>query len=83
MTSNSRRSASLYLKTQSKNQQYVRQKVVKIAVIFSSLLHPMQLIPLFCCPCPMAKDISESSSLEETHEAFVNVCMTCPAKWVP
>ena len=59
------------------------KKSWKLWSYISSLLHSMQLIPLFCCPCPMTKDISESNSLEETHEVFVNVCMTCPAKWVP
>ena len=83
MISNSGRSASLYLKTQIKSQQYVRQKIMKIVVIFSSLLNPIQLIPLFYCPCPMTKDISESNPLQEAHEVFVTVCMTCPAKWVP
>ena len=56
---------------------------MKIVVIFCSLLNPMQLTPLFCHSCSMTKDISESNSLQEAHEVFANVCMTCPAKWVP
>ena len=78
-----RKSAPLYLKTQIKSQQYVRQQIMKLVITFSSLLNPMQLIPLFCHPCPMTKDISESDHLQEAHKVFVNVCTTCPAKSVP
>ena len=56
---------------------------MKLVITFSSLLNPMHLIPLFCRPCPTTKDISESNRLQEAHEVFANVCMTCPAKWVP
>lgn len=31
----------------------------------------------------MTEDVSENNSLQEAHEVFANVCMTCPAKWVP
>ena len=56
---------------------------MKLVAMFSSPLNPMQSIPLFCCPCPVTKDISESDRLQEAHEVFVNVCTTGPAKWVP
>ena len=42
-----RKSAPLYLKTQIKSQQYVRQQIMKLVITFSSLLNPMQLISFF------------------------------------
>ena len=64
--------------------KYVRQKVMKIVVIFFSLFNSMQLIPLFRGPCLTTEDISKNNRFSKTFVKFcANGCMTCLAKWVP
>ena len=71
------------MKTKIRSQKYVRQKIMKLAIILSSPFNLTQLIRLLCYPCPVTEYASESDSLPETCEdSFANVSMACPAKWV-